>query len=100
MNDKIQADAIIVAAGSGTRFGAAKQFAMLGNIPLYQHCLKTFAQHPMIARIVLVIPADDIGRIQKEISSLFHGKKIEIALGGAVRQDSVSNGLQKLEESW
>ena len=91
-------DVIIVAAGSGSRFGAAKQFAMLEGMPLYQHSLKTFAEHPLIGRIVLVISADEVDRIEKETQPLFFGKKIEIALGGATRQDSVSNGMQKLEE--
>lgn len=94
----MRADAIVVAAGNGTRFGAPKQFALLGSIPMYQHSLKTFAAHPLIRQIVLVVNADDLSRIEKEICPLFHGKKIEIALGGATRQDSVANGMQKLEE--
>jgi 2-C-methyl-D-erythritol 4-phosphate cytidylyltransferase len=91
-------DAIIVAAGSGSRFGAAKQFAMLDGMPLYQHSLKTFVEHPQIGRIILVIAADDIDRIEKDTEPLFFGKKIEVTIGGATRQDSVSNGMQKLEE--
>ncbi len=98
MNRKVLSDAIIVAAGNGTRFGAAKQFAILNGKPLYHHSLRVFAEHPLIDRIVLVIPAGDVARIEKEIYPFFLGKKIEIALGGASRQDSVSNGMQKLEE--
>lgn len=98
MKTSPSADAIIVAAGSGRRFGAAKQFVMLRGMPLYQHSLKTFAEHPLIGQIVIVIGADDVDRIEKEIQPLFFGKKIEIALGGETRQDSVSNGMQKLEE--
>lgn len=94
----MRTDAIIVAAGSGTRFGAAKQFALLQGMPMYLHSLKTFATHPLIRQITLVINADDVIRIEKEIWPLFHGKKIEIAVGGATRQDSVANGMQKLEE--
>ncbi len=91
-------DVIIVAAGSGSRFGMAKQFAMLNNIPLYQHALKTFAEHSQIDRIVLVVAADDVSRFENELFPLFCNKKIEITIGGATRQDSVSNGMQKLEE--
>lgn len=98
MKTSQQADAIIVAAGSGARFGAAKQFALLDGIPLYQHSLKIFAEHPLISRVVLVVAAGDVDRIEKETESLFFGKKIEIAIGGVTRQDSVSNGVQKLEE--
>jgi 2-C-methyl-D-erythritol 4-phosphate cytidylyltransferase len=92
------ADVIIVAAGSGSRFGSVKQFAPLNGMPLYQHSLKAFAEHPLIWRIVLVVAADDVDRIEKETEPLFFGKKIDIALGGAARQDSVANGMQKLEE--
>src|SRR2546421_377633 len=92
------ADVIILAAGGGTRFGAEKQFAQLGGIPLYLHSLKTFSTHPQINRIILVIPANAIAKIEHDIRPLFFDKKIEIALGGATRQDSVSNGMQKLEE--
>ncbi len=98
MKTSQQADAIIVAAGRGTRFGAAKQFAVLSGMPLYQHSLKTFAEHPLIGRIVLVISTDDVARIESEVQPLFFGKKIEIAIGGATRQDSVANGMHKLEE--
>jgi 2-C-methyl-D-erythritol 4-phosphate cytidylyltransferase len=93
-----KADAIIVAAGSGTRFGAAKQFAVLRDMPIYQHSLKTFALHRQINRIVLVLSAEHISHIEKEMVPKFYGKEIEITLGGATRQDSVSNGMQKLEE--
>jgi 2-C-methyl-D-erythritol 4-phosphate cytidylyltransferase len=93
-----QADAIILAAGSGSRFGGAKQFVVLDGIPLYQHSLKTFTEHPLIGKIVLVIAMSDVERIENEIQPLFFGKKIEITLGGSERQDSVENGMQKLEE--
>jgi len=94
----MKTDAIIVAAGSGTRFGSAKQFAELNGMPLYHHALKTFAEHSFVEKIVLVISADSVTRIEKEIWPEFYGKKIEIAIGGETRQDSVANGMQKLEE--
>jgi 2-C-methyl-D-erythritol 4-phosphate cytidylyltransferase len=99
MSEPQKADAIIVAAGSGTRFGAPKQLAGLRGMPMYQHSLKVFAEHPLISRLVLVISADHFARIEGELGNEFCGKNIEITLGGAVRQDSVFNGLQKLEES-
>jgi len=98
MHTSPSADVIIVAAGSGSRFGGAKQFAELRGMPLYQHSLKVFSEHPKIGRIVLVISPDDVTRIEQEVWSVFEGGKITIALGGAVRQDSVANGMQKLEE--
>jgi 2-C-methyl-D-erythritol 4-phosphate cytidylyltransferase len=98
MPNSQKADAIIVAAGTGTRFGEAKQFALLEGKPLYQHSLRTFALLPEIKRIILVVHADHIREIDQHIQPLFYGRKIEVALGGETRQDSVSNGMQKLEE--
>ncbi len=91
-------DVIIVAAGSGSRFGAPKQFAELEGKPLYHHSLKTFSEHPQVGRIILVISPNDISRIEQEVAAGFNRQKIYIALGGALRQDSVANGMQKLEE--
>ena len=92
------ADVIIVAAGSGSRFGGAKQFVELHGMPLYRHSLKVFAEHPLIGRIVLVISPDDVSRIEQELWPVFDDGKIFISLGGTLRQDSVANGMQKLEE--
>ncbi|HYM19809.1 MAG TPA: 2-C-methyl-D-erythritol 4-phosphate cytidylyltransferase [Candidatus Kapabacteria bacterium] len=85
--------AIIVAAGSGTRFGAPKQLVMLGK-PLYRHSLDRFAEHPAISRIVLVVSDDIRTAIERDLSN----PKIEIVTGGATRQRSVSNGLAKLSD--
>ncbi|MGN1237507.1 MAG: NTP transferase domain-containing protein, partial [Muribaculaceae bacterium] len=48
--------AIIVAGGSGTRFGSAmpKQFLPLAGLPVLMHTVRKFAQCG--ARVVLVLP--------------------------------------------
>lgn len=46
---------MVVAGGSGERFGAPKQFAMLGGRPLYQWALD--AARPAADGVVLVVPA-------------------------------------------
>ena len=54
--------AIIVASGSGTRFGSEtpKQFLEILGKPLVVHTLERFEYCPAIDAIVLVLPANEI----------------------------------------
>ena len=54
-----QFDAIIVAAGSGTRLGfdIHKAFVPLARKPILAYSLETFTAHPSIERVILVVPA-------------------------------------------
>ncbi|MBW3652824.1 MAG: nucleotidyltransferase family protein [Actinobacteria bacterium] len=50
--------AVVLAAGSGSRFGAsAKQLAELDGIPLLEHALRAVEAVPAIERIVVVLGA-------------------------------------------
>ena len=87
--------AIIVAAGSGKRFGAdqPKQFVEILGKPLIIHTLERFQDCPAVDEIVLVLSSDAIGEFEisnfrSEISKL---KKV--VSGGATRAESVKNGL-------
>ena len=59
--------AIITAAGSGRRFGEAKQFKKLHGKPLYQYSLDIFIQSRLFDEIILVIPKRNQQKVQKEI---------------------------------
>ena len=50
--------AIIVAAGEGKRFGAAKQFAMLRGKKVLDRVLEKFEYHEAIDSIILVLEND------------------------------------------
>lgn len=76
--------AIIVAAGSGTRFGAKKQFLEVNGKPLYYYSVKAFL--PLVDRVILVVPKEDIDIIEP------YGA--ELASGGENRYDSVYSGLK------
>ena len=87
--------AIIVAAGSGTRFGSEqpKQFVEILGKPLIIHTLEKFQACPAVGEIVLVlsepaIPAFEISSFRSAITKL---KKI--VAGGSTRAESVKNGL-------
>ena len=86
------ASAIIVAGGSGLRFGWKKQFISLGGIPVLGRTVRCFDSHPLITHIIVVVPLTDI----EQVKEILHGMKtpLDITAGGTTRQESVYNGLQ------
>jgi 2-C-methyl-D-erythritol 4-phosphate cytidylyltransferase len=87
--------AIIVAAGSGRRFGDSgtrKQYRPLRGIPLLAWALAPFVEHPRVTRIAVVVPADDV-RVPPDWLTR---PGVELVPGGAERTDSVRAGLQAL----
>ena len=85
--------AIITAAGSGNRFGEAKQFKKLLGKPLYQYSLDTFIKSKLFNEIILVIPKIDQEKIQEEIKKKY-GSQVITVFGGFNRQDSVRNAIK------
>ena len=85
--------AVIVAAGSGERFGKPKQFELVAGLPLFLHSVRTFASHPEIEEIVLVVPEQYLQQMKHIVDEHEHSGKIIYAPGGSRRQDSVANGL-------
>lgn len=91
--------AIIVAAGSGSRFGSEtpKQFADLSGKPVIIHTLERFEECDAIDEIVLVL--SESGAKQFQISNLRSDitKLRSIVIGGATRTESVRNGLDAVD---
>ena len=85
--------AIITAAGSGRRFGEAKQFKKLHGKPLYQYSLDIFIKSRLFDEIILVIPNSNQEKVQKEIKRKY-GSQVSLVIGGPDRQDSVKNAIQ------
>lgn len=81
--------AIIVAAGEGKRFGAAKQFALLKGKTILDWSLERFEEHEAIDSIILVLGRDRSG----DEYLARYTKVAAIARGGEKRQDSVYSGL-------
>ena len=85
--------AIITAAGSGRRFGEAKQFKKLHGKPLYEYSLDIFIKSKLFDEVILVIPNNNQEKLQKEIKSKY-GPQVNLVIGGPDRQDSVKNAIQ------
>lgn len=91
--------AIIVAAGSGQRFGGniPKQFLDLGGRPLISRTIERFQQCNVIDKIVLVVASEFLDRA--EITSMrSEFTKLDcIVAGGESRAMSVLNGLNAVD---
>ena len=91
---------VIVAAGSGSRFGGSlpKQFLMLEGKPVLCHSIDTFRGTFPEAPIVLVL--SDEGRLWWDEFCRTTGYiSPVVAPGGATRADSVLSGIAALEKT-
>jgi 2-C-methyl-D-erythritol 4-phosphate cytidylyltransferase/2-C-methyl-D-erythritol 2,4-cyclodiphosphate synthase len=85
--------AILVAAGSGSRFGGAlpKQYQPIAGKPVMRWAAEALAAHA-----TLIQPVGDSGLIEAALAGLPHLPPVP---GGATRQASVHAGLEALEPS-
>jgi 2-C-methyl-D-erythritol 4-phosphate cytidylyltransferase len=93
--------ALIPAAGMGRRMGAAvaKQFLPLGNVPMLAHTLLAFQRASEIDEIIPILSREDMESCLRDIIERYHITKVKtLVVGGKERQDSVANGLRKLEK--
>jgi len=92
--------AIIVAAGSGTRFGGArpKQFLEIGGKPLLSHTLEKFENCAAIDEIILVLSTGEIAGFQAVTEKFKPTKLKRIVAGGSTRAESVFNGLKAIDQ--
>ena len=86
----MQVAALLVAAGSGTRFGAPtpKQFLPLAGKPVIRHAAEALLRHAGLLQ-----PVGEAGPIGTALAGLPH---LPAVPGGATRQESVRAGLEAL----
>ena len=89
----MKVSAIIPAAGSGRRFGEAKQFKLLAGRPLLFHSMKPFLESSIIEEVIVVVPDYQIDTVHNDLLSISAGKPLKVIAGGTRRQDSVKNGV-------
>ena len=88
--------AVIVAGGSGERFGdpRGKQFVELCGLPLMCWSIMAFDRAPSVARIVVVCAPERAAEVESDVlSRLTLSKPLALAPSGETRQDSVRSGL-------
>ncbi|WP_353860783.1 bifunctional 2-C-methyl-D-erythritol 4-phosphate cytidylyltransferase/2-C-methyl-D-erythritol 2,4-cyclodiphosphate synthase [Azospirillum formosense] len=90
--------ALIVAAGTGQRFGAErpKQYLDLAGRPVLRRTVEAFRRHPKVSAVRVVINPAFRDLYDAAVAGL---DLPEPVAGGASRQDSVRNGLEALAES-
>ena len=86
--------ALIPAAGSGSRMGAAqpKQYLPLAGKPVLHHALRNLCRHTAIDRVIVVLAPHDTWFAQHDWSE-FGSRLMPLFCGGAARAESVFNGL-------
>lgn len=92
--------AIIVAGGSGERFGVegGKQLAMVAGKPVLSWTLLGIAAAPQVASIVVVCHPERIGEYRRAaIEPLALRVPVTVVPGGATRQQSVAAGLAAID---
>ena len=92
--------AVILAAGNSTRMGGKinKQLYELCGKPVLAHTLLAYQKCPLIKEIVVVTRPTEFDEVF-EIAKKYGIKKLKrITAGGATRQESAKNGLNKLSE--
>lgn len=90
-------NAVILASGEGTRFGARKQFNLLNGVPAYQVVLDKV--YPTADHIVVVVNPDVVPEIIDAIHTKYNDPKISVVAGGSSRHESVLNGVNALRNN-
>jgi 2-C-methyl-D-erythritol 4-phosphate cytidylyltransferase / 2-C-methyl-D-erythritol 2,4-cyclodiphosphate synthase len=92
----LNAIALIVAAGRGTRLGGTrpKQYQLLGGKPLLRHSIERLRAHPRIDRIRVIYHPDDHAFYDEATAGL---DLLPPVPGGAARQDSARLGLESIK---
>lgn len=93
--------ALIVAGGSGSRFGGPrpKQYLPLAGVPVLIRTLGVFDRCEAIDTHVLVVPPGDVRFVRESLlADAGMRKPVLVCGGGARRQDSVFNGLASIPD--
>ena len=98
---------LLLAAGQGNRLasatgGLAKQFLDWKGAPLYWESALVFSRCARVEGLVFVFPEACIDEERERVASLMRNASLgipwKVVAGGALRQDSVRNGLSALPD--
>ncbi len=90
---------LMPAAGMGTRLGSDRPKALIpvGGEPLLVRTLKRFQSLELLDGAVIVVTPDTRAAFEDALRQAFPGLRFAVVPGGAERQISVSNGLERLD---
>ena len=90
---------VVVAAGSSRRMGGIeKVFLSLAGKPLVAHSLQTFEDSTLVDNVVLVVSESARDDGERIVTEFGYGKVVDVVVGGARRQDSVLQGMDRLSD--
>jgi 2-C-methyl-D-erythritol 4-phosphate cytidylyltransferase len=100
MEEKLTNYAIILASGTGSRFGSdiPKQFTKLGDKTLLEHCIESFERTKEVDKIIVVVTPEYKTLAAEIISKKFYKKVVDILSGGEIRKDSSYIGINSIKE--
>lgn len=84
---------VVVAGGSGTRFGSDKMLADLAGVPVIIHALRTFDRSPFVNEIVLVTRKEILGDMAELCARYGIEKLARVVPGGKTRLESSCAGV-------
>ena len=107
MNTSPFVDALVVAAGRGTRLmnaddSAPKQYLPLAGRPVLTWTLEALSAYPDLRKVQVVIHAEDASLYEDACEGLTHAARLRLrppVTGGATRQASVHAGLEAIAAS-
>ena len=100
-SEQLSVGVAIPAAGSGARMGGhPKAFVTLRGVPLLQHALEPFLEHPQVQSVVVAIPPEDAYDPPEWLRDI--DDRVRVVPGGETRLHSVHAALQALDPavSW
>ena len=83
---------IVVAGGSGLRFGERKQFALLAGRPVLDHTMETV--RAVSGETILVVPDDAVAETANSLQGV---EDVVVVAGGVSRAASVRAGLEQVD---
>jgi 2-C-methyl-D-erythritol 4-phosphate cytidylyltransferase len=85
--------AVVLAGGSGSRFGGSlpKQLRLLAGRTLVEHCVAAFNAAPGVDEILVVIGAEYVARAATELGR--YDKLVDVVAGGSARTDSTQQAI-------
>ncbi|MCL2475383.1 MAG: 2-C-methyl-D-erythritol 4-phosphate cytidylyltransferase [Chloroflexi bacterium] len=86
--------AIVLCAGKSTRMGGKdKLLASLGEDVVFMHSVRAFTHSPHVDEVVVVVSAENLDKVNKEITKYRFHKPVKLVLGGIQRHLSARQGF-------